>query len=76
MAEHWVYFELEGQPARARREGDRWACAEVYKLGEGLVPGPLMTVVSEGRVIKRDQFEALVYSYIRRRETDDDPGSC
>jgi hypothetical protein len=74
MRANYMYFEWEGSPCRVRMNGAVYTTSEQYQEGVGFVHAPLSSLLSEGKVLSKQEFERLLTSIAvnsnRRRETE------
>lgn len=67
MPVHYSYFDLDDIPCRiARTREGEWGEAEMYKSGQGFVPGPKMEILFEASQITKQEFDAMILAIARR----------
>jgi len=66
MGEPYYYYNLDGIPCRIEVRGEDYGAAEIYKRGEGFLPGPKSDIIWNGRPIKKSEFDAMIMASIKK----------
>lgn len=57
-----LHFELDGLPCIIEKREGKTVRSHIYKIGEGFVDGPEMTILSAGIPISKEEFTKLLVS--------------
>lgn len=60
----WIYFDIDGIPAKIFMHQGKYLECEIYQIGHGFTKGEKWNVLSQGKIITKQEFDKRIAQYV------------